>query len=214
MFATLLQGLGVQVSLNSSFSRMSSRLARLARAISTGLILAASVTAASNATAAVITYELTADTGNRWIYQYTVSAAASDPVIEEFTVFFDPARYANLLLVSAVPGWDLLAIEPDPALPADGFFDALALTGGIAPGSSVGGFSISFEFIGNGRPGEQAFDIVDPVSFATISSGFTRLDEEVELPESGTAWLMLVPLLLLLRSRRQRVNGSAICTVT
>jgi len=201
MFATPLQVPGVRFSLSSTYIRRLLGPGRPIRAIAAALLLLASLFALGRASAAVITYELTPEAGNRWTYQYTVSAAASDPVIEEFTVFFDPALYANLQLVSAPPGWDALVIEPDQGLPADGFFDALALASGLAPGSSLGGFGVSFDFLGNGRPGAQNFDIVDPVTFATISSGSTLLEGGTDLPEPATAWLMGVPLLLLLRSR-------------
>jgi hypothetical protein len=201
MFATPLQGPEVRSSLVPTFVRRLLRPGHLVRAIATILLLCTSLFAVGRASAAVITYELTPEAGNRWTYQYTVSAAASDPAIEEFTIFFDPALYANLLRVLAPSGWDALVIEPDPGLPADGFFDALALVAGIAPGSSLGGFAVSFDFLGNGRPGVQGFDIVDPVTFGTISSGITELERAIDLPEPGTAWLLAVPLLLLLRSR-------------
>jgi hypothetical protein len=34
-------------------------------------------------------------------------------------------------------GWDLLLIQPDTGIPATGYFDALALTGGIAVGHAL-----------------------------------------------------------------------------
>lgn len=201
MFATPLQVSGVRSSLLSTYIRRLLGPRRPVRAIAAALLLLASLFALGRASAAVITYELTPEAGNRWTYQYMVSAAAADPVIEEFTIFFDPALYANLQLVSAPPGWDALVIQPDQGLPADGFFDALALAAGLAPGSSQGGFAVSFDFLGNGRPGAQNFDIVDPLTFATLSSGATRLEGATDLPEPATAWLVGAPLLLLLLLR-------------
>lgn len=210
MFATLLQSLEVRSSLVPTFVRRLLRSGHPARAVAGLLLLCASLFAVGRASAAVITYELTPEAGSRWTYQYTVFAAASDAAIEEFTIFFDPALYANLLLMSAPPGWDALVVQPDLGLPADGFFDALALMDGIAPGASLGGFVASFDFLGDGRPGAQGFDIVDPVTFASISSGITRLEGATDLPEPATLWLVAAALLLLLRSRsRCPVNRSA-----
>jgi len=201
MSATPSQGPGVRSSLALTLDRRAPLRGRVERMMFAILFMCAALFAAGRASAAVITYELTPDAGNRWIYQYTVSAAATDPAINELTIFFDATLYANLLLVSAPSDWDALTIDPDPGLPADGFFDALALVTGIAPGASLGGFAVSFEFLGNGRPGSQGFDIVDPLTFATISSGITRLDRPAEVPEPASAWLLAAPLLLLLRSR-------------
>ena len=42
--------------------------------------------------------------------------------------------------------WDVIAVQPDPALPADGFFDALALS----PGASLSDpFAIAFVWLGS-----------------------------------------------------------------
>ncbi len=60
-----------------------------------------------------------------WQYQYVVSDYVFE-VDQGFSIYFDPALYANLqdsLEVNA--DWDVIAVQPDPALPADGFFDAL-----------------------------------------------------------------------------------------
>lgn len=123
--------------------------------------------------AAVISFTQTLLGGTQWRYDYSVAATATDSTIDEFTIFFDPLRYANLVLESAPPSLDALVIQPDTQIPADGFFDVLVLNGGINPGTSLGPFSVSFDFLGTGTPGAQRFDIVDPNTFSTLSTGFT-----------------------------------------
>jgi hypothetical protein len=123
--------------------------------------------------AAVISFTPTSLGGVHWKYDYSIAAAASDAPIDEFTIFFDSTRYANLAIESSPLDWDPLIIQPDTGIPADGFFDALALQFGINPGTQRNGFSVSFDFLGTGTPGAQRFDIVDSSTFATISSGFT-----------------------------------------
>lgn len=154
--------------------------------------------------ATVITYAPSFLGGSQWQYDYTVAAAASDPTIDEFTIFFDPTLYANLVAAATPSGWDPLVIQPDTSIPADGYFDALALVAGISPGTSQGGFAVSFDFLGNGTPGLQSFDIVDPNTFATLSSGFTSIaSSSSTVPEPNTLALVCLALALLLIFRNR-----------
>ena len=52
---------------------------------------------------------------------------------------------------------------------SDGRYDAQALVDNASLGSP---FTVSFDWLGPGTPGSQAFEIYDP-SFATIESGET-----------------------------------------
>jgi hypothetical protein len=157
-----------------------------------------------SASAAVITFTSSFLGGNQWQYNYTVAADSGGPSIDEFTIYFDPSTFANLAATASPQGWDPLVIQPDTAIPADGYFDSLALISGISPGTSLGGFSVSFDFLGLGTPGYQRFDIVDPNSFETLSTGFTSVAPVISaVPEPNILTLMSLGLafLLIFRSR-------------
>lgn len=141
---------------------------------------------AGSAQAAYIEYTTTDLGGGTWRYDYTVGQEADQAFdIEEFAIFFDLGLHSNLSLFSSPLDWDGLVAQPDPWLPDGGFADWLALGAGIVPGSSLGGFSVSFTWLGLGTPGPQAFDIIDPSSFEVLRSGVTT-----PVPEPGTLGLL------------------------
>jgi hypothetical protein len=149
---------------------MTTKTAASLRALAACAILGVS----TSTHAALITYDVAQETGNSWVYSYEVTNDGSEP-IEEFTIWFDLDLYSNLSLVSTAGGWDPLVVQRDLALPHDGFFDALADIGAaLAPGLSLGGFSVRFDFLGLGTPGSQAFDILSTDPFGVIESGVTR----------------------------------------
>lgn len=138
--------------------------------------------------ATTILFDVQNLSGNRWEYSYTVQNDMLSVDLEEFTVFFDFTLYENLALAGIPAGWDPLVIQPDLGLPDDGFFDALAFPGpGIAPGDSLGGFLVSFDFLGTDTPGAQPFEIRDADTFALLDTGITRASA---VPEPGTLLLM------------------------
>lgn len=166
-------------------------------------VAAITITAAAlssvGASAAVITFSSDLLSGNQWRYDYDVTASSGGPIIEEFTIYFNPALYANLITASSPANWDSLVIQPEASIPADGFFDSLALAGGIAAGSTLGGFSLIFDYLGNGAPGSQDFEVVDPVTFESLSVGTTTrfIVEPGSVPEPGTLALYSLALGLL-----------------
>ncbi len=158
---------------------------------------------ANTSSASTVSYDVTNISGNTWEYTYTVSNDTLAVDIEEFTIFFDYTAYENLALATAPTDWDPLAIQPSTTLPDDGFYDALALSGGIAAGGSLGGFTVRFDYLLGGTPGSQAFDIIDPITFATLDSGQTVL---AAVPVPAAIWLFGSGLLALLGSVRKKVK--------
>jgi hypothetical protein len=160
----------------------------------------AGVTAAllfqQTANATLISYEVINLAGNSWEYTYTVGNDTLGVDIEEFSVFFDLGLFANLIVGATPADWDPLVLQPDPAVPDDGLYDALALSAGITPGALLGGFSLRFDFLGEGAPGPQFFEILDAATFNVLDSGFTA--RAVAVPEPGTMGLMALGLLMLL----------------
>ncbi len=123
-----------------------------------------------------IRYQTTDLGSGRWQYTYDVCNISLTPVIEEFTIWFDYDSFDSLTIETPDPpagGWDELAIQPEPVLQDDGYYDALALSAGIGEGETVSGFAVSFGWLGVGEPGSQFYEIIDPIDFHTIESGYT-----------------------------------------
>lgn len=152
-----------------------------------------------------IQYEVTNVAGNTWEYTYTITNDSLLADIEEFAISFALGSYENLVVGSTLGGWDPLVIQPDPNLPDDGFYDVLALISGIAPGGTLGGFSVQFDYLGTGTPGSQPFRILDPNTFNVLDSGFTV---SVAAPEPSVLGLFAVGLIGLaaVRGRRNLVS--------
>ena len=93
--------------------------------------------------------------------------------------------------------WNAIALQPDPLLEDDGFFDAQAL---VASPSTAGTFSVVFDWLGVGDPGAQPFAIYD-AGFNTVEQGMT-----LPIPEPSTALLLAVGLLGL--GNRMRGRGA------
>jgi len=140
---------------------------------------------------------------NRWEYIYSVSNDTLSSPIEEFTIYFDYGLYDNLSVDTLKLGWDPVVVNPDLILgvPEPGFYDALALVSGIAPGVTESGFQVSFDWLAVGIPGIQFFEVVNPSSFTALDSGNT-----VPVPEPGTLILLGSGLVSFLTIRKVRAK--------
>jgi hypothetical protein len=138
-----------------------------------------------------VTYDLTNVGGDVWRYDYSVENVGLSIEISEITVYFDQTLFSDLALVSVPLGWDGLVVQPDPNLPSDGFFDALALAGGIPSGLQLAGFAASARFNGVGIPGNQRFELYD-ADFHILAAGQTT-----PIPEPSPLMLMFFGALVL-----------------
>lgn len=153
------------------FMRCGSAMFRRVSKLVVGVVLTA---AAWWTYAASVTFTVTPLGGVNWRYDFVVTNDALSVPIEEFTVYFAPDRYSNLV-AGPTPGWDMLVVQPDPLIPDDGFYDGLVLSPvGIVPGASQAGFAVTFKYLGTGSPGAQPFEIVDPRTFQTVFAGMSR----------------------------------------
>lgn len=80
-----------------------------------------------------------------WRYDFSLSSGVFD-ANDGFSIYFDNTLYGDLTNPGvANADWDLLALSPDVALPADGLFDGLALVDGASLGDL---FSVEFVWLG------------------------------------------------------------------
>ena len=139
----------------------------------------------------------------RWEYTYDVTNISLIPPIEELTIYFDYGLYDNLVVTTpeTPPEWDQIVWQVEPVLNDPGGYDALANAENIDIdiGETLSGFSVSFDWLGTGAPGPQFYEVLDPVSFNTIDTGFTE-----PVPEPATMCLLAFGSLALLRKRITR----------
>lgn len=94
--------------------------------------------------------------------------------------------------------WDVVSVQPDENLPADGFLDALAL---VNSPSLAAPFTITFIWRGTGAPGSQPFEIFDD-TFTVIDEGSTIPADGTPVPEPSAFVLFFSGAALLWGSKR------------
>lgn len=148
------------------------------------LTLAATLPAAQ---AADIRFDATPLGGTSWRYDYAVTNTDL-PGLDQFSIFFENSSFANLAVTASPAGWSSIVLQPNSEV--DGLFDSLALIDSLPQGATVGGFSVTFDYLLDGTPGVQDFQIVDPFdSGAILQEGVTR-----PIPEPQSLALMLAGL--------------------
>lgn len=160
----------------------------------------------SFAHATTITYTTTQLAGNQWRSEYVITNNTLNDTLREFTIFFDQTLYGQLFDASGPAGWDLFTANPDRNLPADGYFDGLALSAAIQGFGTIGGFAVTFEYFGTSVPGAQLFSIVDPETFVELDAGVTQATNAIPIPASP--WLILCGTLAMLLAPRPRGHAS------
>jgi hypothetical protein len=133
-----------------------------------------------------IWFEVTELSGGRWQYTYDVTNMGLIAGIHEFTLYFAVGLYDGLAAETTGPlaaTWDEIILDQIVGLDVAGAYDALAEVSPIVLDMTVSGFSASFDWLGEGTPGSQYYEIIDPDTFEMIDSGQT-------VPEPGMLVLL------------------------
>jgi hypothetical protein len=172
--------------------------------------VALAAAAALPAQAGTIAYEVAADPSavHAYVTTYHLNGGFDDG--SAFNLLFDAGRYTNVSLdwssLSGIqPGWLALdgAIEPQPALPADGLLQLLATT---PIQEHDGTFRVAFDWIGAGLPGAQSFELIDQagnLAFSGTTTAYVAPGPN-PVPEPAPALLLAGGAVLLLRQVRRR----------
>jgi hypothetical protein len=136
----------------------------------------------STAHAITVQYELIPLGGNQYRYVYTVTndgSLGAGVAVSLFDLVFDSASYqeTSLAIVTSAPlnsQWDEFILSSVLNVPVA--YSAFSSTIGIAPGETVSGFAVEFEWIGSAAlPGAQPFQVFDPNTFDLLEEGTTIL---------------------------------------
>jgi hypothetical protein len=162
---------------------------------SAGLLLSA----AAQATTIVASID-DPEPGAPYTFSFYVSGYDFD-VNHGFSIYFDRSLY-SLLDSATAPGvgdWDLILLQPDAELPADGVFDALAE---VDDPSTGGAFQVQAYFTGMGDP-----DLHLPFEVYQLPGGEAGPADIVEtgitIPEPSTLALLAFSIAGLAAARRR-----------
>jgi hypothetical protein len=140
-----------------------------------------------------------------WQYTYAISGRTFE-VDQGFSIYFDPARYGLILDPPGVNAdWDVIAVQPDPALPADGFYDALALASGASLDDP---FVVAFVWLGGAGavPGSQPLTVnqFDPFGELSFLEFGRTVRATSSVPSPPLLMLICIGLVSLSGRLRQR----------
>ena len=160
----------------------------------------------SHVHATAIEYTLDDLGSGSWQYNYIIINDSLTGTINEFTIYFELNKYENLSVVASPAVWDDLLVQPGSFIGLnDGYYDSYSALG-VGAGESAGVFSVRFDWLVAGAlPGDQDFEIVDPVTFAVLEDGRTS---QTVVPLPGAMMLFIYGLGLLSATglvRRRRV---------
>ena len=117
-----------------------------------GVVTAFALGLLTDVRAQTISYMATDVSGITWDYNYRITNNTAS-TISEFTIFASLGQYANLSVASSPSSFNSLVVQPDPAIPADGYFDAQANSAGLADGATLSGFAMQFTYLGSAAAG-------------------------------------------------------------
>ena len=145
--------------------------------------------------ATTVWYDVAALPAGRFEYTYEVVNDTLPIAIEQFTIWFSESLYHDLQVTTQPPlsgNWNENIFQSTPfGLPFG--YDAIAFVIPISPQTSQGGFAVSVDWLGQGVPASQFYEIVDPSDGHTLDSGYT-------VPEPAT-WLLLFFFFPILRRK-------------
>jgi hypothetical protein len=179
-------------------------------------LLAATFAAALCATpalsiAAAVSGQYSLLAGNTWSLSLAVNNDGSLAAIPGFSVYFDRDLFTNLANPMAPATWEPLLLQPIANV-ADGLFDAYVFddSDALTPGQSLGGFSLTFNYLGSGDPGALPFELYridNSGNFVPLGDG-TVATRVAVVPVPGSLWLAGLGLaaLPLLRQHRRLVR--------
>ena len=166
---------------------------------------------ATPARAQSVQYDVSSLGANAWRYSYVIVNSSPTLQFDEVTIYFDVGSFQSLSLAATPAAWDPLVIQPDSAIPADGFLDVIHPGGPVAMGASFSGFSIDLAYLGTGTPGAQRFELYDSSDFSLRYVGETTLQDISPVPEAPTLALLLVGLAAGAKTVKRRASRIA-CT--
>ena len=170
-------------------------------------VLLLGILSAGDLRAAKVQFVATPLAGSTWRYDYSIFNDGAGFLASELRVFFKPTTFAALSVlatpVAPLGEWITFVEQPDPSIPADGFFFAFNRFFAPALGETVSGFSVGFTFTGDGVPGSQEFVFIDPRFAGVVARGFTEpLTSAV--PEPSQIALLCIGLMGLAAKRIRR----------
>lgn len=153
------------------------------------------VSAFSQAT--VVNGDFTNAGGIAWTMDIKVTNDGTQPLVGNFTVFFDYGSASNLVLVSSPASWDTLVLQPDDGLASAGNLDSLPLDAAdkLSNGRFVSGFKVRFDWSAAVAPSSFVYTINDD-NFNALEAGFTTA-ASAPIPEPKSYALLVLGLLWL-----------------
>jgi hypothetical protein len=146
------------------------------------------------------------NTGNTYIYTYSVTNNGPTATQIDLDIYFDPSLYQQSSLTILTPNpctgnctpslsWSqeiLDSVNPPATYQDFAAFDAESPAGGIPVGNTVSGFEVEFTWLGatGTLPGIQPFDVYEPPSYSQPIQADSMTRNIAAAPEPATLFYM------------------------